>query len=814
MDALDLRPTFHEGQYLGADDLTGLVAYLRGSQARHALGGHTWGIAIGLALGERATPGGPERVEVLLQPGYAWDGFGRALVNGRPTRLSEELFAEIPFHPQLDDVAGGGKGRLVEVWLAYDETRSAAPAPGFEACIEGDQHRRIGETFRFEVGPRPPARQRSPLTIGASTLDATLALRAFDPAAALLHDASVPHQSLPLEGKPPRWLVPIGLVRWVAREQALGYFARRELEPADRVDARIRAFRRYVGCVAESIEAADGAIVLRHRGRDPSAPHGLNALLSAAADPRIVLEDLAWIEGNLRVVGDAKLCARTHFRDADGGHQGTPFYLVRRGDDPPVPAVGMRELCLALGPRAQADNRLVVGCEEPPAGAGAVPAIAPQLVVVSSGDVGIGSREPAARLHVVGARVRLQDVPADPAKKLDLRTDGTGVGVESSSDSLSLRAAGPTPAKRRVLVNAQAGDGAVGLRVSAPQHDVDAKGRSIKLGLEEDGGGQIVLTHAAPSQVTLEARDAAGAAPASELRLAGPGGTKLPRVACHAERTWISDHLSVGVPVPAHDVDVRARTIKLGLEAAGGGQLVLACNANDNRVYLEGFSADGAGHASEVLVTGRKAQTLPRFTVRAATSELTGDVGIGTANPAARLHVAGAALRVDCPGNERAVLTGEGQGAVVLGSLDPGVRFADMRRLAVPFSVANDDAWLDVYCRSVIEVSDERAKRDVRPIVGALERVARLRGVAYEYATSPPGSGTRLGMLAQEVREVVPEAVPRGERTGVAYSSIVPLLVEAVKELTEELRTVKAELKRLAEAGHSGSAPPQPRRRA
>ena len=82
------RPRYYEGQYLSADDLSVLVDYLRTSGARHALGGHTWGIAIGLQLTERSAPGGQDRVEVNLQPGFAWDGFGRPIANGRPTAKS------------------------------------------------------------------------------------------------------------------------------------------------------------------------------------------------------------------------------------------------------------------------------------------------------------------------------------------------------------------------------------------------------------------------------------------------------------------------------------------------------------------------------------------------------------------------------------------------------------------------------------------------------------------------------------------------------------------------------------------------------
>ncbi len=260
------RPRFYEGQFLGADDLATIVDYLRTADARHALGAHTWGIAAGLHLTEKPAPGAPDRVEITLQPGFAWDGFGRLIVNTRPMRLREDLFAGIPYADALDDVANGKTGRLVPVWLQYDETAAANPPPGFDTCATDDEHSRIGELFRFEIGARTDVQQRSSLRIGTATVDALKALQAYytDPAnsvpprqvAPTLWDTSVPHQQLPIAIKPPLWLMPIGYARWVARDQALGYFARRDLNPADNAVDRIRACRRYIGVVGSATSAS------------------------------------------------------------------------------------------------------------------------------------------------------------------------------------------------------------------------------------------------------------------------------------------------------------------------------------------------------------------------------------------------------------------------------------------------------------------------------------------------------------------------------------------------------------------------------
>ena len=45
--------------------------------------------------------------------------------------------------------------------------------------------------------------------------------------------------------------------------------------------------------------------------------------------------------------------------------------------------------------------------------------------------------------------------------------------------------------------------------------------------------------------------------------------------------------------------------IVLDLSPVGGGQLQIGSNTNDDKIFLEGFSRDGSGHASEMLITGR-----------------------------------------------------------------------------------------------------------------------------------------------------------------------------------------------------------------
>src|SRR6266536_5503169 len=93
----DQRPSFYQEQYLGPEDLTATVEYGRIHQARHVLGAHTWGIAIGLQLVEKPSPAGNNQVDVFVTPGYAWDGLGRTPVALAPYKVPSMLFQDIDF---------------------------------------------------------------------------------------------------------------------------------------------------------------------------------------------------------------------------------------------------------------------------------------------------------------------------------------------------------------------------------------------------------------------------------------------------------------------------------------------------------------------------------------------------------------------------------------------------------------------------------------------------------------------------------------------------------------------------------------------
>jgi ABC-type oligopeptide transport system ATPase subunit len=92
---------------------------------------------------------------------------------------------------------------------------------------------------------------------------------------------------------------------------------------------------------------------------------------------------------------------------------------------------------------------------------------------------------------------------------------------------------------------------------------------------------------------------------------------------------------------------------------------------------------------------------------------------------------------------------------------------------------------------NITAYSDERLKENVETIEGALDKVSQMRGVTYNYKSELNDGQRGTGVIAQEMQQVMPEVVEEGEYLSVAYGNIVGVLIEAVKELKEELNKCK-----------------------
>ena len=108
------------------------------------------------------------------------------------------------------------------------------------------------------------------------------------------------------------------------------------------------------------------------------------------------------------------------------------------------------------------------------------------------------------------------------------------------------------------------------------------------------------------------------------------------------------------------------------------------------------------------------------------------------------------------------------------------------------------DAKNDVVAFST---SDERLKKYVKNIPNALDKVSQINGVNFQWRKTDEEmkqnihsfEGKDVGVIAQELEKVLPEVVTTRDNgyKAVKYEKIIPLLIEAIKELQAEVQELK-----------------------
>ena len=224
------RPTFSEGQILGANDLTATVDYARGQQSRHNRYLHTWGIANGLQLSGKDkthSAGNAPYQEITLSAGLAIDGRGRELIVPEPVRLSEDDFNDLNIAIAVSDPADSPR---YPVFLIGRDT--SAPPPPFSTgdCASGEPTRiieqcvvtfgRPGDAIDLDKQSAPPVSEGP----GDSTGDGT-------------------------------WQVLLGFVQWNG-----------DISKFTSVSEESDGLRpRYAGALADEVAARSGELLLRTR---------------------------------------------------------------------------------------------------------------------------------------------------------------------------------------------------------------------------------------------------------------------------------------------------------------------------------------------------------------------------------------------------------------------------------------------------------------------------------------------------------------------------------------------------------------------
>ena len=604
------RPTYSTGQYIGAADLNAAVDYNRDEVERLALSGATWGIATGLALIERTTPAGG--VEMFVEPGIAWDGYGRPVVVLAPAPVTPDVFANLPSGTQ-------------PVWLRYSAAGTQAVAPGFQTCGAGDPYTRVAESYAIEAGNKLLNQQTNGIVIGGATVaDPRDMLVSVDQNAAVMLDGSAAHQAFP--GDTARWLIPIGVAAWQAGSP--GTFLARS--PAQL--GLNRRSRRYVGSVAESLLAADGVLRLRDRQTDQQTGKTDGDLANAAAIQdadiapnaanRLVGNELVWVEGNMRVTGHARLFGkRLELRDASGAEAGNAPLFLRRGVSANNPAGG-QDLQVGIGHASDGKDRLAIGVVQAPTAANPDGALDERVIIRTDGRVGIGGNaSPRTVLDVHGA---IAGAKTDITQYLAIIDNTAG----ANANVLALKINAPNPDNTNNFVTFFGASGPVGR-------------------IEGTGAGTVAYLSSGADFAEVVPR-AAGVAPMGPGRIVGLHDGRVSLQTEDAQAVLVTtEHPAFVGNMPERQARADCETVAL----LGQVAVMVAGPVKAGDLILASGAADGIGRA--LPATALASEQLPLIVGQAwesadgtAPRRVRALVGLGVATATAAAALLAAQARV------------------------------------------------------------------------------------------------------------------------------------------------------------------------
>ena len=125
----------------------------------------------------------------------------------------------------------------------------------------------------------------------------------------------------------------------------------------------------------------------------------------------------------------------------------------------------------------------------------------------------------------------------------------------------------------------------------------------------------------------------------------------------------------------------------------------------------------------------------------------------------------------------------------------------------VVFYNTQTSTFNSIQVKNVYNLSDARAKTNIRLLGNCLGKLKQLHTYSYKFRDDVSASATRsfvkggngneYGMLAQEVEKVLPELVitdSEGKKL-INYTELIPMLVNAVQNLSSEVEKLKAKVK-------------------
>ena len=227
-----------------------------------------------------------------------------------------------------------------------------------------------------------------------------------------------------------------------------------------------------------------------------------------------------------------------------------------------------------------------------------------------------------------------------------------------------------------------------------------------------------------------------------------------------------ADELAANAVVEASIVDNAVTLAKMA--GIARGKLIIG-DASGNPSVI------GPGNANQVLTSDG---TDIAFADAAGASSLAAD-NLTAGDAAVVLSTTSGTITIDNAANDA---------DIIFKGTDGG---ADITALTLDMSAAG----AATFNNDITAFSDKRLKTDIKPITNGLNKVMQMQGVYYK-RNDVENAKEQVGVLAQDMEQILPEVVLTADddiqTKSVDYGKICSVLIEAIKELKDEIEELKA----------------------
>jgi len=369
-----------------------------------------------------------------------------------------------------------------------------------------------------------------------------------------------------------------------------------------------------------------------------------------------------------------------------------------------------------------------------------------RLTILGSGNIGIGTTSPSQKLEVAGAiqsnvggrpvtlssgQITIKGDTGGWALQYGLLGSSNsalgGFGALGGANSLSYFYIGPAYNSSNILV-LKPSTGNVGIGTTAPAAKLAINGSTRIM-----GNGSSNNSHALEftNSAVVIARSSSNNLNlhAYNAMVFGVSNSAWP-TSTERMRITSAGNVGIGTTAPANRLNIVESNGNLGISGDSGGNMYLICSTGDLRFRVNGSSTQALVINNNLITNSKK--------VKASLS-----LAVGAITPSA--------------------------------------------------TTGRIDASNDIVAFSS---SDIRLKNNIKTIDKALDKVNSIQGVEFDWIEKEiihGNKGRDVGVIAQEIEKILPEVVTTRDNgyKAVKYEKIVPLLIEAIKDLSRQVDGLK-----------------------